>query len=725
MEWVETIEPESGSIIYANLATGEVLRQAPPDAIIKPMTKKQWLMFYDAESKDYYYHNPHTNETVWDRPEGADIVCLENLQQEGTDSGGGTVTAATSNELSPSRSDKVKPEELPPMASPDFNAPLDTLSPLDVDFNGCHRFFDSNQSTTVEGTPVQKPDTAKTHSHTIDSNSGSHSHSSFSNSLPRMKANTHDSSIKDSRGGYHTIDRTSGCHSGSLSSGNNTLSVSMDKSGYKRPASLTNPAIPEDAAVAPPPPPPPLPPTDFSKPRLDSYLVVSLNDVSRDDSSNPRRASFGKDKKKLSVPAVPSVIPHKTAGIPTPPSLPSTSPKQNLKMKRSVSMQADLGSFNELAQHKRGFFRRKVTIANMLSWTRDPIKQPMILTRDKELRKESLELFKLVLQAMGDKKSKVKNPDALILEIMSRCWQKKGLRDELFVQLCRQTTANPKSESLRRGWELITVALHFFPPSVKFRGYLEGYLWKHVEFSAEHKKVPVVTFAQYCHKRIEKMAQWGAKKGLKKPSMEEIQYAKTTPFTMSMFSNTLEEVMEIQEERFPGLNVPWVIIELCEAILRLRGPSTQGIFRIPGDIDEVNALKIHIEKGKSVPDSISDPHVPASLLKLWFRELEDPLIPENYYQSSIDNCDVPSNVLSLVDSLPSVNKRVLCYITEFLQKFTTKESSDLTKMGIDNIAMVWAPNFLRCPSDDHLLIFENTRKEMTFLRHLLKNYRPS
>ena len=108
----------------------------------------------------------------------------------------------------------------------------------------------------------------------------------------------------------------------------------MDKSGYKRPASLTSPAIPEDTAA---PPPPPLPATDFSKPRLDSYLVVSLNDVSGDDSvrkerrekereerkifftlspslplyvqSNPRRASFGKDKKKLSVPAAaPSVI---------------------------------------------------------------------------------------------------------------------------------------------------------------------------------------------------------------------------------------------------------------------------------------------------------------------------------------------------------------------------------------------------------------------------------
>ena len=33
-------------------------------------------------------------------------------------------------------------------------------------------------------------------------------------------------------------------------------------------------------------------------------------------------------------------------------------------------------------------------------------------------------------------------------------------------------------------------------------------------------------YAQYCHKRIEKMAQSGAKKGVKKPSIEEIMHAK-------------------------------------------------------------------------------------------------------------------------------------------------------------------------------------------------------
>ena len=54
------------------------------------------------------------------------------------------------------------------------------------------------------------------------------------------------------------------------------------------------------------------------------------------------------------------------------------------------------------------------------------------------------------------------------------------------------------------------------------------------------------------------------------------------------------------------------------------------IHRVPGDIDEVNGLKLQMDKGKLPFETLRDPHVPASLLKLWFRELEDPLIPEDY-----------------------------------------------------------------------------------------------
>ena len=40
-------------------------------------------------------------------------------------------------------------------------------------------------------------------------------------------------------------------------------------------------------------------------------------------------------------------------------------------------------------------------------------------------------------------------------------------------------------------------------------------------------------------------------------------------------------------------------------------------------------------------------------------------------------------------------------------------------MTHDNLAMVWAPNFLRCASDDPMTIFQNTKKEMSFVRHLI------
>ena len=54
-------------------------------------------------------------------------------------------------------------------------------------------------------------------------------------------------------------------------------------------------------------------------------------------------------------------------------------------------------------------------------------------------------LFPLVLQYMGDRKSKQKGKDELALHIASKCWEKKGLRDEIYIQLCRQTTGNSKA----------------------------------------------------------------------------------------------------------------------------------------------------------------------------------------------------------------------------------------------------------------------------------------
>jgi len=64
-----------------------------------------------------------------------------------------------------------------------------------------------------------------------------------------------------------------------------------------------------------------------------------------------------------------------------------------------------------------------------------------------------------------------------------------------------------------------------------------------------------------------------------------------------------------------------------------------------------------------------------------------------------------------------------CFLTAMIcvQGFTRSEVVRVTKMDVNNVAMVWAPNCLRGQSNDPKVIFENTRREMGFVRTLILN----
>lgn len=409
-----------------------------------------------------------------------------------------------------------------------------------------------------------------------------------------------------------------------------------------------------------------------------------------------------------------------------------------------------------LNMHTQGLFRRRVSIANMLSWNRGSIKKPMLVTSNRAVRKEACEMFKLVQAYMGDRPSRLDRRHCALL-IVTKCWDMPGLRDELYVQLVRQTTGNATPESLAAGWELMAVSMAFFAPSPKFRCYLEGYIQRHTEPVSDNKcesqteqhvtqfileqqelklkknsksrkkrkqntdveeALPISTYAKFCYRKLQKVAITGGKKGLRKPTLEEIDHSRRAIVTPSLFGSSLEEVMERQSELFPDRKLPWVQVQLSQYVLALGGAQTEGIFRVPGDIDEVNALKLQVDQWR-IPENLSDPNVPASLMKLWYRELEEPLIPMNFYKQCVSNCDDPVAAIAVVQSLPELNRLVLCYFIHFLQVFAQPSNVAITKMDVNNLAMVMAPNCLRCQSDDPRIIFENTRKEMSFLRMLI------
>lgn len=75
----------------------------------------------------------------------------------------------------------------------------------------------------------------------------------------------------------------------------------------------------------------------------------------------------------------------------------------------------------------------------------DPIRKPMLVLSDKSLKKDACEMFKLVQIYMGDRKTKIGMTSTNIaLEICNMAYTKAPLRDELYIQICRQTTENPR-----------------------------------------------------------------------------------------------------------------------------------------------------------------------------------------------------------------------------------------------------------------------------------------
>jgi hypothetical protein len=149
---------------------------------------------------------------------------------------------------------------------------------------------------------------------------------------------------------------------------------------------------------------------------------------------------------------------------------------------------------------------------------------------------------------------------------------------------------------------------------------------------------------------------------------------------------------------------------------------------------KVNNLKVRFDQlwcsdePLNRPDSehellrnITDPHLPASLLKLWYRELHEPLIPDEFYEECIACCTQPDRCVAIIEQLPRINRLVFTYLIRFLKVFAAAENVAVTKMDSNNLSMVMAPNCLRCKSDEPKVIMENTKKEMQFLRTLIQH----
>ncbi|XP_064633160.1 rho GTPase-activating protein 24-like [Lineus longissimus] len=182
-----------------------------------------------------------------------------------------------------------------------------------------------------------------------------------------------------------------------------------------------------------------------------------------------------------------------------------------------------------------------------------------------------------------------------------------------------------------------------------------------------------------------------------------------------VFGQSLAETMMHERRRKTGRSVPKVV-EDCVNYLTAHGMDVEGIFRLPGLSKTIKKLKLDYDMAVDIDltrDEV-DVNSIASLLKLYFRELPEPVIPFQYYEMfltmglKVEHGDTRAmdTIRSLLDQLPVDNYNLLEYLCKFLEEVS--KHCDENKMPAMNLALVFGPNVLKCNIDDPSLLMDTT-----------------
>eukprot|EP01084_Bolivina_argentea_P030708 56853_1 len=136
-----------------------------------------------------------------------------------------------------------------------------------------------------------------------------------------------------------------------------------------------------------------------------------------------------------------------------------------------------------LESHKKGLFGKKQQrLADVLSFTEfNKMKVPLHKTTNKEIETQCMQTWKNINSYIGIRKSSKSSMGHVHKLLLYALKGEDVVRNEIYCQLIKQTTRNPKLTSAIKGWKLLLICCSFFPPSQEFIAYLSCYLWSHTQ----------------------------------------------------------------------------------------------------------------------------------------------------------------------------------------------------------------------------------------------------
>ena len=164
------------------------------------------------------------------------------------------------------------------------------------------------------------------------------------------------------------------------------------------------------------------------------------------------------------------------------------------------------------------------------------------------------------------------------------------------------------------------------------------------------------------------------------------------------------ELLSQAEDADRDSHIPRVLRRCLDVLSAPEVRTLPGLFRISGDSREISEMKVKLDVGEPVDLSAASPHSVAGLLKMWLRELPEPLLTFDMYAPIIATVrtmqqqhqrpsDINDALHALIDQLPPAHRRTLDALLPFLHDVGC--CSDVNLMTASNLAICFSPNILR------------------------------
>ena len=183
----------------------------------------------------------------------------------------------------------------------------------------------------------------------------------------------------------------------------------------------------------------------------------------------------------------------------------------------------------------------------------------------------------------------------------------------------------------------------------------------------------------------------------RRPTMEDL-FGRGIIKNEPVFGSTLRELQATELS-----DVPLFVKKCISQIESGEHLKTDGVYRQSGNLSTIQKIRLQVDQGNvNCLETVDDVHVLTGALKLFFRELKEPLIPWGIVDKLLLAANSQSRkqkikqMNALVQSMPSAHRSTLGFLLRHLVKVT--EYKDRNRMQFSNLAIVFGPTLMWPPT---------------------------